>query len=339
MGTGPYKLKSREVDVKTIYVENHDWWGRLGKKGNVTEIIYLPIKQNSARTAALLSGEVDFVLDPALQDLELLRKQVKVVDGNEYRTIFIGLDQQSPELKYSNIKGKNPLKDVRVREALYRAIDVETIKKTIMKGLSSPTGTMIAPQVDGYSEKLAQRLPYDLERSRALLKESGYEGKIEFTLDCPNNRYINDEAICQAVVSMWAKAGVKAKLNAMPRALFFPKLGSQDSSAFLFGWGVPTFDAYFTLESIIHSKGEGAKGAFNYGRYSNFEVDRLIDEIKNEMNDQRRLLKIKEALSLFAKDFGAIPLHDQVTPWAMRRNVTVMHRADNRPVMDWVVVD
>jgi len=221
MGTGPYKLKSREVDVKTIYVENHDWWGRLGKKGNVTEIIYLPIKQNSARTAALLSGEVDFVLDPALQDLELLRKQVKVVDGNEYRTIFIGLDQQSPELKYSNIKGKNPLKDVRVREALYRAIDVETIKKTIMKGLSSPTGTMIAPQVDGYSEKLAQRLPYDLERSRALLKESGYEGKIEFTLDCPNNRYINDEAICQAVVSMWAKAGVKAKLNAMPRALFF----------------------------------------------------------------------------------------------------------------------
>jgi len=128
MGTGPYKLKSREVDIKTVYEENTDWWGKPTKTGNVTEIIYTPIKQNATRTAALLSGEVDFVLDPAAQDLDRLRQQVKVIDGNEYRTIYLGLDVKSPELKYSNIKGKNPLADVRVREALYRAIDIEAIK-------------------------------------------------------------------------------------------------------------------------------------------------------------------------------------------------------------------
>lgn len=339
MGTGPYSLKSREVDIKTVYVENPNWWGKPTKTGNVTEIVYTPIKQNATRTAALLSGEVDFVLDPAAQDLDRLRKQVKVVDGNEYRTIFIGLDQGNPELKYSNIKGKNPFQDVRVREALYRAIDIEAIKKSVMRGLSLPTGAMIAPQVNGYTPELGKRVPYDLAKAKALLKEAGYENNLEITLDCPNNRYINDEAICQAVVAMWAKAGVKAKLNAMPRATFFPKVGNNDSSAYLFGWGVPTFDAYYTLQAIIHSKGEGANGAFNYGNYKSAKVDELIDAIKIETDDKKRTAMIHEALGQYAKDFGALPLHDQVIPWAMKKNVNMLHRADNRPVIEWVKID
>lgn len=338
MGTGPYKLKSREVDIKTVYVENPDWWGKPTKKGNVTEIVYTPIKQNATRTAALLSGEVDFVLDPPAQDLDRLRKQVKVVDGNEYRTIFIGMDQKSPELKYSNIKGKNPFADVRVREALYRAIDIDAIKKSVMRGMSLPTGTMIAPQVNGYTEELGNRVPYDLNKAKALLKEAGYENNLEFTIDCPNNRYINDEAICQALVAMWAKAGVKAKLNAMPRATFFPKI-SNDTSIYLFGWGVPTFDAYYTLQAILHSKGEGANGAFNYGGYANPKVDQLIDAIKVETDDKKRTAMIHEALALYAKDFGALPLHDQIIPWAMKKNVNILHRADNRPVIEWVKID
>ncbi len=339
MGTGPYKLKSREVDIKTTFDENTDWWGKPTKTGNVTEIIYTPIKQNATRTAALLSGEVDFVLDPAAQDLDRLRQQVKVIDGNEYRTIYIGMDVASPELKYSNIKGKNPLADVRVREALYRAIDIEAIKKSVMRGLSLPTGTMIAPQVNGYTKELGKRVPYDVAKAKALLKEAGYDNNFEITLDCPNNRYINDEAICQAVVAMWAKVGVKAKLNAMPRATFFPKVGSDDSSMYLFGWGVPTFDANYTLEALIHSKGEGANGAFNYGKYSNPQVDKLIDTIKTETDDAKRTAMIHEALAIFAKDFGAIPLHDQIIPWAMKKNVNVLHRADNRLVIEWIKID
>ena len=339
MGTGPYKLKSREVDVKTVYVENDNWWGKPTKKGNVTEIVYTPIKQNATRTAALLSGEVDFVLDPPAQDLDRLRQQAKVLDGNEYRTIYIGLDVKSPELKYSNIKGKNPLQDVRVREALYRAIDIEAIKKSVMRGMSLPTGTMIAPQVAGYTPELGKRVPFDPEKARALLKEAGYDNNFELTLDCPNNRYINDEAICQAILAMWAKVGVKGKLNAMPRATFFPKVANADTSLYLFGWGVPTFDAFYSLEALIRSKGEGANGSFNYGNYSNPEIDKLIDAVKIETDDAKRTAMIHQALELFAKDFGALPLHDQVIPWAMKKNVNALHRADNRPVVEWITID
>lgn len=339
MGTGPYKLKSREVDIKTVYVENPDWWGKAAKKGNVTEIIYTPIKQNATRTAALLSGEVDFVLDPPTQDLDRLRKEVTVLDGNENRTIYIGLDQKSDELKYSNIKGANPLKDVRVREALYRAIDIEAIKKSVMRGMSLPTGTMIAPQVNGWTKELGTRVPYDLNKAKALLKEAGYEKGFDLTIDCPNNRYINDEAICQAVAAMWTKAGVKTKLNAMPRAQFFPKVANNDTSAYLFGWGVPTFDAFYSLEALIHSKGTGAYGAFNYGNYANPKVDQLIDVIKTETDLNKRNDMIHEALGIFAKDFGSLPLHDQVIPWAMKKNVKAIHRADNRPVVDWIVIE
>jgi peptide/nickel transport system substrate-binding protein len=339
MGTGPYQLKSREVDIKTVYVENPNWWGKPTKTGNVTEIVYTPIKQNATRTAALLSGEVDFVLDPPAQDLDRLRKQVNVSDGNENRTIYIAMDVKNPELKYSNIKGKNPLADVRVREALYRAIDIEAIKKSVMRGMSLPTGAMISPQVNGYSDALGKRVPYDPVKARELLKQAGYDNNLEFTIDCPNNRYINDEAICQAVVAMWAKIGVKTKLNAMPRATFFPKVANGDTSIYLFGWGVPTFDAYYTLESLIRSKGTGAAGAFNYGGYSNPKVDALIDTIKTETDDAKRTAMIQEALSIHAKEFGTIPLHDQIIPWAMKKNVKVTHRPDNRPVIEWVRID
>ena len=306
-GTGPYKLKTREVDVRTVFEENKDWWNKAGKVGNVTEVVFTPIKQNATRTAALLSGEIDFVLDPAAQDLDRLRQSAKVVEGNEYRTIYLGLDQKRPELQYSNIKGKNPFQDIRVREALYRAIDVDAIKRAVMRGLSAPTGTMIAPQVHGWAESVHKRVPYDPEKSRALLKEAGYDGTLNFTLDCPNNRYINDEAICQAVVGMWAKVGVKATLNAMPRSTYFPKVQSFDTSAYLFGWGVPTFDAMYTLQNLIRTKGEGADGMYNLGNYSNKELDAVIDSIKTQTDAAKRDADIIKVLEGHAKDFGHIP--------------------------------
>jgi len=339
-GTGPYELITREVDVRTSFKENPNWWNQKNKEGNVTEIIYTPIKQNATRTAALLSGEIDFILDPPAQDLQRLEQQAKVVRGNEYRTIYIGLDQNSPELKYSNIKGKNPFADPRVREALALAIDIEAIKKAVMRGSSEPTGTMIAPQVNGWSEELANTISYNPEKAQALLQEAGYDkDEIHFTLDCPNNRYINDEAICQAIVSMWARIGVKANLNAMPRATYFPKVQSHDTSAYLFGWGVPTFDALYTLQSLIHSPGEGADGSFNFGGYSNPKVDELIDQVKVEIDEEKRTKAIQEALRIHGKEFGHIPLHDQVIPWAMAKNVNVVHRADNRLTPQWVTID
>jgi peptide/nickel transport system substrate-binding protein len=339
-GTGPFMLKSREPDVRTVLVANPDWWDKLD--GNVTEIVYMPIKSDATRAAALLSGEVDLVLDPPTQDVPRLRQnaKIKIADGTETRIIFFGLDQWRDETPYAGVKGKNPFKDKRVRQALYQAIDVDAIRRATMRGLAVPTGSMIAPQVNGYTDDTARRLPYDPAAAKKLLTDAGYPDGFDVTLDCPNNRYINDEEICQAVVAMWAKIGVRARLNAMPRATYFQKIQQFDTSLYLLGWATATFDALYTLQSLLHTVDpKGADGNFNLGKYSNPQVDALIDRIKTEIDDKKRNEMIREVLILHANDIGHIPLHQQVIPWAMQSNVSAFHRADNRLDVRWVRID
>ena len=340
-GTGPYMLKSREVDIKTVFVENPNWWNKAGKKGNVTEVVYSPIKSESTRTAALLSGELELVLDPAPQDIARLKQNpaIKVVEGAENRTIFIGLDQYRDELQFASVKGKNPFKDLRVRQALYQSIDIEAIKRAVMRGASDPTGAIIAPQVNGWTKEAHQRLPYSVDTAKKLLAEAGYPNGFEFTLDCPNNRYINDEDICKAVVSMWARIGLKVNLNAMPRATYFAKIQKYDTSAYLLGWGVPTFDALYSLQSLAMTVGKEGDGNFNLGRVSNPEFDKLVTAMKSEVDVKKRNEIIARALMLHNQQVMHIPLHNQVIPWAMRKNVTVVHRADNRLEASWVRIN
>ena len=341
-GTGPFMLKTYEADVRTVLARNPDYWDKL--EGNVTEIVYRPIKQDSTRAAALLSGEIDLVLDPPTQDIPKLRQnqQVKIADGTETRIIFFGFDQWRDESPYTNVKGKNPFKDKRVRQAMYQAIDIEAIRRATMRGLANPSGSMIAPQVNGYYEEFAKRLPYDPAASKKLLADAGYPNGFEFTLDCPNNRYINDEEICVAVTAMWAKVGLNAKLNAMPRATYFQKIQGFDTSVYLLGWATATFDGLYTLQSLIRTPapdGKGADGNFNLGKYSNAKADALIDQVKTEIDDAKRNAAMREAQRIHAEDVGHIPLHQQVIPWAMRSNVSVFHRADNRLDARWVKVD
>jgi len=340
-GTGPFMLKSREVDIKTVFVENPNWWGRTAKKGNVTEIIYTPVKSDATRTAALLSGELDFVLDPPTQDLARLRANsaIKVVEGAENRTIFIGFDQQRDELLFSDVKGKNPFKDLRVRQALYQAINIEAIQKSVMRGSSDPTGAIMQRAVNGWTKEAHQRLPFDPKKARELLTAAGYPNGFSFTLDCPNNRYINDEEICKALVTMWAQVGLKVSLNAMPRATYFPKIQKYDTSAYLLGWGVPTFDALYSLQSLARTVGKGGDGNFNLGRVSNSEFDKLVDAMKSEVDQKKRNDLIARALMVHNQNVMHIPLHNQVIPWAMRKNVTVVHRADNRLEARWARID
>ncbi|HBY63296.1 MAG TPA: ABC transporter substrate-binding protein, partial [Solibacterales bacterium] len=311
MGTGPYMLKTREVDIRTVFVENPAWWGKGTKKGNVTEIVYTPIKSDATRTAALLTGELDFVLDPPPQDLARLKQQVKVVEGAENRTIFLGFDQFRDELQYADVKGKNPFKDLRVRQALYHAIDIEAIKRAVMRGASDPTGAIIAPQVNGWTKDAHQRLPYDQKKARELLAQAGYPNGFGFTLDCPNNRYINDEEICKAIVTMWAQIGLKVSLNAMPRATYFAKIQKFDTSAYLLGWGVPTFDALYSLQSLGHTLGKEGDGNFNLGRVSNAAFDKLVDGMKSEVDPKKRNQLIADALLIHNREVMHIPLHNQ----------------------------
>jgi peptide/nickel transport system substrate-binding protein len=342
-GTGPFMLKSWEQDVRLVLAENPNWWGKGSnlKPGNVTEIVYSPIKAEATRVAALLSGEVDMVLDPSPADLPKLRSaaNLKVLDGAENRTIFFGMDQFRDELPGSNVKGKNPLKDVRVRKALYQAIDIQTIARTTMRGLAQPTGALISPQVNGWTKKADERWPYNVGAARKLLAEAGYPQGFEVDFACPNNRYINDEEICQAVTAMWAKIGVKAKLRTLPLVTYFPMIQRYEASIYMLGWGVPTFDALYTLQSLVRTVGAQGDGNYNVGRYSNPQMDALVERIKKEVDQKTRNQLIEQALVLSHQDVSHIPLHNQVIPWAMKKNIDMVHRADNRIDMRLVKVN
>ena len=337
-GTGPYMLKLREPDVKTVMVKNPNWWGLADKRfeGNVDEVIYLPIKADATRVAALLSGEVDLVMDPPAQDIARLKQnpQIKVLEGVENRIVFLGMDQARDELLYSNVKGKNPFKDHRVRQALYQAIDIDALRTRTMRGLALPTGAIL-PSPKASNPEAEKRLPFDLAKAKQLMVEAGYPNGFEVTLDCPNNRYINDEAICQALAAMFAKIGVQLKVNTMPKTVYFPKIEKLDTSLYMLGWGGAITDPQTIFTPVWHSR-KAPDGDYNYGNYNDPKLDALIDAAKQEMDVEKRKAIIRDALALQAAAIHYVPLHRQVIPWAMRANVKAVHRADNWVEAAWV---
>jgi peptide/nickel transport system substrate-binding protein len=345
MGTGPYLLVSRDPDVKSVFKKNPNWWGlKAGKDywdGNVEDIVYTPVKEGNTRISALLAGNLDLVLDPPVQDMDKLKqdKCVKVYEGRENRVIFLQMDQARDQLLYSNVKGKNPFKDVRVRKAFYQAIDVNAINKVVMRGLSVPTAVNLPnPDKAGIPPGLIKRYPFDPAASKKLLAEAGYPNGFEITLDCPNNRYINDEKICVAVSGMLAKAGVTVKVNAIPRAQYFPKAQQMDTSFCMLGWGGATTDAIFTLQPVLHSRNDKGDGDYNWGNYKDPKFDAMIDEAKGDVDAKHRQQTIDKAMQYFHEQVFMIPLHLQVIPWASRANVSAIHRADNWLQATWITV-
>jgi peptide/nickel transport system substrate-binding protein len=337
-GTGPYVVKEWQPDQKLVMTANKNWWDKL--QGNVTDVIYTPIKSDPTRIAALLAGNVDAVTDLPTQDVARLRgtSTLSVLDGPEVRTIFLGLDLGSDELKYGQ-KGKNFFKDVRVRKALNMSIDRAAIQRSIMRGLSIPASLIVAPGVNGYSADMDKVPAADLEGAKKLLAEAGYPNGMEFTLDCPNNRYVNDEEVCQAVVNMWAKIGVKAKLNAVNFGPFIAKVQNFDTSAYLLGWGVATYDAQYSLQSLVMTRTKGADGSFNFSKISHPKVDALVEAMKTEMDKPKRDAMIKEALTITRDEVLYIPLHHQMRPWAMKKNVSMTHNSNDAPKMFYVKVN
>src|SRR6185369_8657585 len=212
-------------------------------------------------------------------------------------------------------------KDVRVRQALNKAIDREAIRRVTMRGLSVPAGIMVPPGVQGWSKDIDVAEKYDPAGAKKLLAEAGYPNGLDFTLDCPNNRYVNDEKICQAIVGMWAKAGINAKLNAVPFANFIPKILNFDSSVYMLGWGVATLDANFTLQSLLHTKTKGADGSFNLGRVSDPKLDNVIDTLKFATDANGRAALLREGLLRTRDQYYYVPLHHQMRPWAMKKSL------------------
>ena len=339
-GTGPYVLVSRAPGIKTTYRRNPNYWGKI--EGNVQEIVFTPISNDATRLAALVSGEVDFVLDPAPRDVARLRNTpgVKVIDGPENRIVFIGLDQGRDELVYSSVKGKNPFKDIRVRKALYQAIDIETLKRTLMNGQSFPTGAMTPSPLGTYNDpELEKRYPFDLAAAGKSMADAGYADGFQVQLNCPNNRYINDEAICIALAGMWKKIKVDVKLQAEPRATYFPRLEKYDFSMYMLGWGGATTDAEPVLTPVMRNNlGEKGIGFYNYGHSRNDKFDAMAAATSIEADPKKREAMVKAALLEFKEQFTTLPLHRQSIPWAARSGVSVVHRADNWLEVGWITM-
>ena len=341
-GTGPWVLAAREPGIRTVLKRNPDWWGAKDGRfiGNVTEVIYTQVTSDATRTAALLSGQVDFVLDPPPQDVRRVEenKGTKIMRGQENRVVFFGFDQSRDELLYSNVKGKNPFKDVRVRQAVYHAIDIDAIRSRIMRGSAVPTGG-ITPSILASNPDAEKRLPYDINRAKQLLAEAGYPNGFEVTLDCPNNRYVNDEEICIATAAMLAKVDINTKVTTQPRVTYFPKLEKYDTSMYMLGWGGAITDAQTMLSPVLRSNDDKTgNGSFNYGRYVNPKLDALIDAAQVEPSVEKRSEMIRQALAEHNAQVHHVPLHRQMIPWAMRSNVTVVHRADNWLNMESVTI-
>jgi len=339
-GTGAFTIESHQPGVKTVFKANPNWWRK--PQHNLKEIVFTPIGSDATRVAALLSGEVDIIEPVPIQDISRVDSSpnAEVQKGPELRTIFIGMDQIRDELLFSNIKGKNPFKDVRVREAFFKAIDIEMIKTRVMRGLSTPSALMIAPQLFKLSGDFT-RPKFDADRAKKLLTEAGYPDGFEVTMDCPNDRYVNDAAICQAVVGMLARIGVKINLLAQPKAQYFAKVlkpGGYQTSFYMLGWTPGTSDAHNVLYDIMGCRDDpkSPRGEANLGGYCNKEMDALTDKVLIEPDMNKRDLLIKQAFEIAAKDFAYIPLHQQALAWGVSKKLKVIQRADNSVMPYWM---
>lgn len=338
-GTGPYRLRGRDPGVRTQFERNADYWGAID--GNVDRVEFTPIGNDATRVAALISGEVDLMQPVPVRDIPRLKAdpRLRVRQGPELRTIFLGMDIASETLRFSSVSGRNPFRDRRVRLAMYQAIDIDAIAERIMRGAARPAGLLIGPGVHGYSEALDQRYPYDPAAARRLLAEAGYPDGFEVRMDCPSDRYVNDAEICQALAAMFARIGVRARLDAQTKGIYFPKILARNTSLFMLGWTPATYDAHNALYNLIATPDGTGQGQFNLGGYSNSRVDELTRAIASEGDEQRRIGLIAQALRLHHDDIGHLPLHQQNLAWGMRSDLHMVLRADNLIDFKWISID
>lgn len=331
-GTGPYVLTSREPDVRSVLTAFDGHWDETP---DVTEIIYLPIREAATRVAALLSGEVDLVQDVPVQDIERLANTagVKVNTGPENRIIYFGYKFGDEPLKSSNVTDKNPFNDPKVREAMELAIDREAIQRVVMRGQSVPAGVATPPFVNGWTPELDAYPAPDVAKAKELLTEAGYPDGFTVTLDTPNDRYVNDEAISQAVVGMLGQIGIRVTLASRPVAQHSPIIQNSETDFYLLGWGVPTFDSAYIFNDLVHTK-DGNYGAYNVGLYTNPELDEKIQSLGTETDLDARNATVAEIWEVVKGDRVLLPIHNQVLAYAMKDGLDLAVHPENQPLLN-----
>ena len=329
-GTGPYKLVSREPDVKTVLTAYDGYWGKGEFPLEVTEIIYTPIQNPPTRIQALLAGDVDFIQDVPVQDLE----RVGATDGLDVRTapqnrvIFFGMNMGDADLASDNVDGANPLADLRVRQAMSMAINRDAIKQVVMRGQSAPAGMISPPFVNGWNAEMDASSATDVEKAKALMAEAGYGDGFSIRLDCPNDRYINDEAICTAAVGMLGQIGVQVNLNAQPKAQHFPLISNLETDFYMLGWGVPTYDSEYIFNFLVHGRGE-KYGSWNGTRFTDDSVNEKIVSLASMTDLPKRDATINEIWQVVQDEQLYIPIHHQVLNWGMKSNIDTIVAPDD----------
>ncbi|MDQ7957577.1 MAG: ABC transporter substrate-binding protein [Rhodocyclaceae bacterium] len=338
-GTGPYRLRERQPNVRTVFVRNPAYWGKI--EGNAQEVIFTPIANPATRVAALVSGEVDVMEPIPVQDIPRVNASpnARAVVGPELRTIFLGMDQKRDELLYSSVKGKNPFKDKRVRQAFYQAIDINGIQRTVMRGAARPTGLMVGPGINGWTEAQDKRLPFDPDGAKKLLADAGYPNGFEVTMNCPNDRYVNDAQVCQAVAANLARVGVKINLAAETKGTYFPKILRRDTSFYMLGWTPSTYDSHNAMNALMRCPDDKTgDGQFNLGAYCNPKFDELTVKVQSETDKPKRDAMIKEAFQVHSDDIGHLPLYQQSLAWGVSKKVTLVQMADNYMPFKWMSI-
>ncbi|MFT5445347.1 MAG: peptide/nickel transport system substrate-binding protein [Gammaproteobacteria bacterium] len=339
IGTGPFKFKEYVPGDRIVFVANPAYWG---VKFPWTTVTMKPIKSGPSRVAALLAGDVDLIEGVPTVDIERLKKDSKLAlsQGVSNRVIYLHIDrwrEDSPFVKAKDGgKIKNPLMDLRVRQALSKAIGRELIVSRVMEGVAIPAGQLLPEGFFGVSENL-KPVEYDAEGAKKLLAAAGVGDGFKLTIHGPNDRYINDAKIAEAIGQMFTRIGVETEVVTMPRSVYFKRAsrggkdGTPEFSLMLVGWGSGTGEASSPLKSLLHTydKSKGF-GAANRGRYSNPELDTLIEDALATVDDEKRQALLAKATEVAINDVGIIPLHYQVNTWGARKGLKYRARTDER---------
>ena len=309
IGTGAYKLKEWVKGSYVRMVANENYWEGAPSIKNVE---VRPIKEASTRFAALVSGQVDLIsgVPVELYDKLLRNPKLNVVSRPARRSIFLALGN----------KPDSPMADIRVRKAMYMAINEDEIIQKIMRGHASPAAQVPDPPTIGYNPDI-KRLPYDPKMAKKLLAEAGYPNGFSVTLSGPNDRYVQDEKICEAVAKYLAKVGIKAKLDVKPKSIFFPEVAEGKLEFYLIGWFDGTFDMGRTYFKIAHTRDrDKGFGGLNGAAYSDPAVDKLLQATAGVVNPEGRG-KVLQVLNKMAMEDKLvwIPLHYQEDLYAKQK--------------------
>jgi peptide/nickel transport system substrate-binding protein len=335
IGTGPYRLVEYVPGDRIVLTANDDYWGGRPEWDNVT---LRPITSDPARVAALLAGDVDVIARVPTADITQLSENpdVALSQGVSNRVIYLHIDSYRDVTPMVTAKDgseiPNPFRDVRVRRAISMAIDRNAIVEQVMEGVAIPAGQLLPEGFFGVSENI--EVPaYDPDGARALLEEAGYPDGFAVTIAGPNDRYINDEQIVQAIAQMLARVGIDASVETMPRSVYFGRAtGGEEGSEFslmLVGWGSGTGEASSPLRALLATKDpERGWGGTNRGRYSSAEMDETLAEALRTVDDAARAELLARATEIAMNDVGLIPTHFQVNTWGTRPGLQYAPRTD-----------